>query len=76
MNATEQESLKKVAERTYLEMFRSSEKSNLNLEGRMRQMLEILCSKPQDYTYFLFLAFAKQHTEGDGSYYTNGDRKQ
>lgn len=71
MNSTEHESLKKVAEGTCLEMFRSSVKSNLNLEDRMRQMLKILSSKPQDYTYFFLLVFAKQHTEGDGNCYTN-----
>lgn len=69
MNTTEQESLE-VAEGTRLEMFRSSAKSNLNLEGGMRQTLEILSSKPQYYTYFLLLAFAKQHTEGDDNCYT------
>lgn len=64
MNATEQESLRKMAEGTCLEVSKSSVKGNLNLEGRMSKMLKVLCSKPQDYTHFLLMAFAKQCTEG------------
>lgn len=42
----------------------------VNLEDRMSKMLKIPCSKPQDYTYFLLLAFAKQCVEGDDKCYT------
>lgn len=59
----------KVGEGTHLEML-SSVKSNLNLEDRMSKMLKILYSKPQDCTYFLLLAFAKQCIEGDDNRYT------
>lgn len=60
----------KVGEGTYLEMLKSSVRSNLNLEDRMSKMLKILYGEPQDCTYFFLLGFAKQRIERDDNCYT------